>query len=131
MVLAGGAVVGLDLDGDGRLDILTARETSQGGQLVWYRGDAGSETFFEAEARIIDEVTGTIPDFADIDGDGRHELIYAGADPVVVDVGGCYNPVDLLGGPPDTPIVAANLDDDADEELLIISGGVLRVLDPQ
>lgn len=64
----------VDLDGDGTLDIITGRETSSSGQLVWYRGDASSETLFESEARIIDELTGTIPDFADIDGDGDLDI---------------------------------------------------------
>lgn len=65
----------VDLDGDGVLDIVTARETFMTSELVWYRGDLDSPTLFEAEARVIDpEVGGTIPDFADIDEDGDLDI---------------------------------------------------------
>jgi len=65
----------VDFDGDGDLDIVTGQETNSGGDLIWYAGDGAG--FFELEPRVIDTVTGTIPDIADIDGDGDLDIAVA------------------------------------------------------
>jgi hypothetical protein len=65
----------VDIDGDGNLDILSGRETNMGGDMVWHPGDGNLG--FASEPHIIDTVTGTIPDLADIDGDGDLDIAAA------------------------------------------------------
>jgi hypothetical protein len=66
----------VDFDGDDDLDIVTGRETNMGGQLIWYAGDGAGG--FEPDPRVIDpEAGGTIPDIADIDGDGDLDVAVA------------------------------------------------------
>ena len=65
----------VDVDGDGNLDILGGRETNMGGDLVWHPGDGALG--FASDPHVIDTVTGTIPDLADIDGDGDLDVAAA------------------------------------------------------
>ncbi len=59
----------VDLDGDGRLDLVTVAETSSGAEALWFRGEAGPERFSRTPARI-GEGGGSLPLVLDLDGDG-------------------------------------------------------------
>lgn len=66
-----------DLDGDGKLDLLTIAETfGRGAEAIaqWFKGDDSPE-HFEKEPRIIGDMGGSKPEFHDMDGDGDKDLV--------------------------------------------------------
>jgi len=79
LIATGAFGVGLsleDVDGDGRLEVVTAEETGGRHQIACYRPDAGPGGRWQR--RTLDPACdGTAHDivFADVDGDGRRELV--------------------------------------------------------
>ncbi|HXV76823.1 MAG TPA: FG-GAP-like repeat-containing protein [Candidatus Polarisedimenticolaceae bacterium] len=76
---ADGAVraIGADLDGDGRVDVVTAGRSDR---LAWYRNDGGDPPSF-TEQIVAEDVLGAIDVVAvDLDGDTDLELVVASAD---------------------------------------------------
>ena len=107
-------------------DLLVGVEPREAGITLLTRWRADGPTSLDAVPGYHQRLA-----VADLDGDGDEELVFADTDPIYVDLDGCFAAVDLLGDAGDQAPVAANLDDDPEQELLILSGGVLRVLDPQ
>ena len=79
LIATGAFGVGLaleDVDGDGRLEVATAEETGGPQRIVWFRPDGALHATWRRYV-IDDACDGSAHDilFADMDGDGRRELI--------------------------------------------------------
>ena len=111
----GGAAVG-DIDGDGHLDVVLATDIEEAASLQVFWG--GADGRFTEEP--LDREAAAAVGLADLDGDGRPELLVGGEDPAVLRWDGAFSVVDELEAVAEEmlrELLPVDLDGDGDLDL--------------
>jgi len=114
-----------DIDGDGKLDLVVQDQASTGVSVVRGHGDItfGSPAIYPTGEVIYAEGLNVGPLLADIDGDGKLDVVVENQDGVSVLMnrgdGSFASPINLVSAPPPFPFAMGDLDGDGLLDIVI------------